>query len=80
MVPPSGQMTDSPLGQTCVRTAIAEDGEVRLADGSRGSTTMFTIAEVEPLVAHWPHTGEYAHATSFCCSTASSSAGKVSAT
>jgi hypothetical protein len=34
------------------------DVEVRLADGSRWSATMFTVAEVQRLMSRWAETGE----------------------
>lgn len=44
------------------------DVEVRLADGSRWSATMFTLAEVERLMARWAATGEYGGGSHFWCS------------
>ncbi|MFC4853042.1 hypothetical protein [Actinophytocola glycyrrhizae] len=44
------------------------DVEVTLADGSCWSATMFTLAEVERLMARWAVTGEYGGGSYFWCS------------
>ncbi|MCG8915465.1 hypothetical protein L6E12_06655 [Actinokineospora sp. PR83] len=43
------------------------DVEVRLPDGSRWSATIFTVAEVERLMARWAGTGEYSGGSYFWC-------------
>ncbi|WTZ69292.1 hypothetical protein OG322_12335 [Streptomyces sp. NBC_01260] len=44
------------------------DVEVRLPDGSRWSATIFTVAEVERLMARWSSTGEALNGRYFRCS------------
>ncbi|MGC0317488.1 hypothetical protein [Kitasatospora acidiphila] len=44
------------------------DAEVRLADGSRWSATIFTLAEVERLMAVWARSGEAMGGRYFHCS------------
>ncbi|MFC3454819.1 hypothetical protein [Amycolatopsis speibonae] len=44
------------------------DAEVRLPDGSRWSATIFTVAEVERLMANWARTGEALDGSYFWCS------------
>ncbi|ANN18503.1 hypothetical protein SD37_24665 [Amycolatopsis orientalis] len=44
------------------------DVEVRLPDGSRWSATVFTVAEVERLMARWAETGEHSGGKYFWCS------------
>ncbi|MFD3723354.1 hypothetical protein [Streptomyces sp. NPDC058674] len=44
------------------------DAEVRLPDGSRWSATIFTVTEVERLMAHWSGTGEALSGRYFWCS------------
>ncbi len=43
------------------------DVEVRLPDGSRWSATIFTITEVERLMARWSDTGEALSGRYFWC-------------
>ncbi|MFC9894695.1 hypothetical protein ACFVMC_13485 [Nocardia sp. NPDC127579] len=43
------------------------DVEVRLTDGSRWSATMFTVAEVQRLMARWSQTGECGGGAYFWC-------------
>ena len=43
------------------------DAEVHLPDGSRWSATIFTLAEVERLMAKWARTGEYGGGSYFWC-------------
>jgi hypothetical protein len=43
------------------------DVDVRLADGSRWSATMFTVAEVKGLMARWAETGECGGGSYFWC-------------
>jgi hypothetical protein len=43
------------------------DAEVRLPDGSRWSATIFTVAEVERLMARWADTGECSGGSYFWC-------------
>ncbi|MFD3780325.1 hypothetical protein [Streptomyces sp. NPDC058612] len=44
------------------------DAEIRLPDGSRWSTTIFTVADVERLMARWARTGEALNGRYFWCS------------
>ncbi|TBO61557.1 hypothetical protein EYS09_00745 [Streptomyces kasugaensis] len=44
------------------------DAEVRLPDGSRWSTTIFTVAEIERLMTQWADTGEALNGRYFWCS------------
>ncbi|MFD7284033.1 hypothetical protein ACFV80_45440 [Streptomyces sp. NPDC059862] len=44
------------------------DVEVRLADGSRWSATVFTVAEVERLMEKWSRSGESLGGRYFWCS------------
>jgi hypothetical protein len=43
------------------------DAVVRLPDGSRWSTTIFTVAEVERLMTRWASTGEHGGGSYFRC-------------
>ncbi|MEV7554676.1 hypothetical protein AB0N89_34090 [Amycolatopsis sp. NPDC089917] len=43
------------------------DAEVRLPDSSRWSATIFTVAEVERLMARWAETGEHSGGKYFWC-------------
>jgi hypothetical protein len=43
------------------------DVEVRLADGSRWGGAIFTVAEVDRLLARWARTGEHAGGSYFYC-------------
>lgn len=55
---------DEPLDSVC-----NVDVEVRLtADGSRWSATVFTLAEVERIMARWSRTGEALGGRYFWCS------------